>query len=197
MCKSTGVDPFSPDCAKQAAVVGEAFIDCCLMSEDDPFFEPVIQERAWTSPIWYRPETIANLVGAVSFGSDFGKDRLRLTIRLGRAPIGFPAELDLRVTVADDDEIYSASVPAGTLERDAAGVFGFRDDSDALDGLRSVTFEVLENGEGVLHLETGELDLRAADRAAHMVRVSLVAGTYEASHVRLWQAAGDMLFVDD
>jgi hypothetical protein len=197
MCKSVGVDPFSPNCAEQAVAAGESFSNCCLTADDDPFFEPVIQERAWTSPIWYRPEAIANIDGVVRFGPDFGTDRLDLTLRLGEVPAGFPQQVDLVLRVSDDDEIYRATLLAGTLASDASGVFRFEDDSGSLDGLRSATFEVQEDGEGILHLQTGELDLSAMDRAPHMVLVSLVAGAYEASAVRLWQAAEDTLFLDD
>jgi hypothetical protein len=197
MCKSVGVDPFSPNCAEQAVAAGESFSNCCLTADDDPFFEPVIQERAWTSPIWYRPEAIANIDGVVRFGPDFGTDRLDLTLRLGEVPAGFPQQVDLVLRVSDDDEIYRATHLAGTLASDASGVFRFEDDSGSLDGLRSATFEVQEDGEGILHLQTGELDLSAMDRAPHMVLVSLVAGAYEASAVRLWQAAEDTLFLDD
>lgn len=28
---------------------------CCSNESTDPFVQPVIQERAWTSPIWYEP----------------------------------------------------------------------------------------------------------------------------------------------
>ncbi len=54
VCKSLGVDPLSPDCEAQAAAAGD-FENCCLDESNDAFMEPVIQERAWTSPIWYAP----------------------------------------------------------------------------------------------------------------------------------------------
>ena len=62
-CKKAGVDPFAAPatCLAQAEAanggpgVEGPFGDCCITEADDPFFERVIQERAWTSPIWYRP----------------------------------------------------------------------------------------------------------------------------------------------
>lgn len=57
VCLAAGVDPFAGDCAAQAAAVGADFANCCLSETNDPFMAPTIQERAWTSPIWYRPQT--------------------------------------------------------------------------------------------------------------------------------------------
>ena len=69
-CKAAGVDPFaSPrSCQWQAKIAnakalakGEIvsgdtpFDNCCLTESNDPFLERTIQERAWTSPIWYTP----------------------------------------------------------------------------------------------------------------------------------------------
>jgi hypothetical protein len=62
-CKAAGVDPFADDCQAQAAArterahrrgaQGDVYGKCCLPEEGEPFYSPVIQERAWTSPIWY------------------------------------------------------------------------------------------------------------------------------------------------
>jgi hypothetical protein len=71
MCKAAGVDPFASaaQCQGQASVAnasavargeiqaGETpFDNCCLTERNDPFLERTLQERAWTSPIWYAPE---------------------------------------------------------------------------------------------------------------------------------------------
>ncbi|WP_237445663.1 DUF3604 domain-containing protein [Sinobacterium norvegicum] len=65
-CKSAGVDPFADSCSDQAAAatervkddiggMGDIYGRCCIDPVEQPFYEPVLQERAWTSPIWYTP----------------------------------------------------------------------------------------------------------------------------------------------
>lgn len=64
-CQAAGVNPFSKDCKTQAEKAtalalekdaeGDVYGKCCIAKESQPFYSPVIQERAWTSPIWYRP----------------------------------------------------------------------------------------------------------------------------------------------
>jgi hypothetical protein len=64
-CQAAGVNPFSDQCDAQAATQnararergaqGDVYGKCCLREEAEPFYSPLIQERAWTSPIWYEP----------------------------------------------------------------------------------------------------------------------------------------------
>ena len=61
---AAGVNPFAADCANQAetmnavlddaGAIGRVYDRCCLDPDQQPFYSPVIQERAWSSPIWYR-----------------------------------------------------------------------------------------------------------------------------------------------
>ena len=61
-CQAAGVDPFSANCADQATArneqyqqqgaIGPVWDNCCIDQRTEPFYSPLIQERAWTSPIW-------------------------------------------------------------------------------------------------------------------------------------------------
>lgn len=195
VCQAAGVDPFSPECDAQAAAAGEAFADCCLTQDDEAFLSPVVQERAWTSPVWYRPEAIAGVDGAVRYGSRAASDRLELRIELGRSPIENDVQVDdLTIAVSDDDEIFRLVIPAGTLARDGSGPHYV-----ATPGGDVELFAVdhLSNGDALLTLQTSELDLSAAQRADHMVEVSVTIGAHRTTHTRLWQASADRLSVAD
>jgi hypothetical protein len=64
-CQAAGVNPFADNCAEQASLktaqlqdeqgaIGDIYGKCCLDPQTQPFYSPIIQERAWTSPIWYQ-----------------------------------------------------------------------------------------------------------------------------------------------
>src|SRR2546426_9219557 len=106
VCKAAGVDPLSEDCGIDAVLAGPAFANCCLGTGNDPFMDPLVQERAWTSPIWYRPEAIARLGAKVRYGAQPGTDRLALRLALGRVPKDLdpkPNDLELRGSRDDDN----------------------------------------------------------------------------------------------
>jgi hypothetical protein len=64
-CQAVGVNPFSETCAEDAAratsaahesgAAGDVYGKCCIDPDSEPFYTPTIQERAWTSPIWFTP----------------------------------------------------------------------------------------------------------------------------------------------
>ena len=165
-CKAEGVDPFSSECKQQAAARGAAFADCCLTQGADTIVEPVIQERAWTSPIWYRPDSIASVSGAITRGRDARGGVLDLQIALGRVPQDLAAgAADLTVVVSSGAELFRATYPAG-----------------------SVPLELDDAGAGVLHVTSDTVDLASLGKGDVTVRVRLESGLYRAEHVRRWQA---------
>ena len=190
MCKAAGVDPFASDCASQAAAVDPAFANCCLTQTNDPSVTPVVEERAWSSPVWYRPEAIAGVEGGVDFGAAAGSDRLSLTIRLGELPADVdPAQQPLSLTVSDDDVIFTLTLGAGSMPRDSDRPRWVATDPAAA-GLEAAVLELLPTGEASLTLHTRAGDLAEADRVDHIVEVALSIGSYRTSFVRRWLATG-------
>ena len=64
-CQAAGVNPFDQKCSAQAerknaasrdaGAIGDVWSKCCLNPDNEPFYSPTLQERAWTSPIWVNP----------------------------------------------------------------------------------------------------------------------------------------------
>src|SRR5262249_10133974 len=138
VCKAAGVDPFSADCAGQAAAAGPDFASCCLGPGSDPFIAPTIQERAWSSPVWYRPDGIARVRGRVTFGTRAAEDTLSLRIWIGRASALDPLTHDISVRVADAGTIFAVTIPAGTLTRRGRRLLALTARDGSLPGVRRV-----------------------------------------------------------
>src|SRR5262249_1720221 len=118
VCKAAGVDPFASDCMAQAAGAPAEFADCCLGTTNDPFLSPTIQERAWGSPVWYRPEAIGHLQARLAFGKRPGADALALHATLGSLPQGLDlAAAGLTVRLSDDDDGLAIAVPPGGFRK--------------------------------------------------------------------------------
>jgi len=196
VCKAAGVDPFSASCVAQAAAAGEAFAACCRGADDDAFAEPVVQERAWTSPVWYRPEGLSRLRASLRFGDAPGTDQIQASIGFGRTPAGFdPESAELRLAVFDDDEVYGVTLPAGSLQAVSGNTWQFRSRTGSIGGLRTVRFRVGSDGAAKLDLRARDVDLSAADRSDHMMRIEVQLGALAAEPARLATLRGSRLRV--
>jgi hypothetical protein len=194
VCKANGVDPFAADCAAQAAAAGDAFAPCCMRESDDAFFSPLVQERAWTSPIWYRPDAIATVDGGFRFGPQRGGDRLALAMRLGAVPAGLDLARDgLVVDVDDGDEILRAEFPPGALQATADGGYEATPGARLPRDVASIRVTRDDDGGIAIALESGRADFAAADRVDHPIQIQLASGTYRSTYVRTWTFAADAL----
>jgi Protein of unknown function (DUF3604) len=185
VCRSVGVDPLSPDCATQAAAAGPDFADCCLGPGNDPYMEPIIQERAWTSPIWYRPDGIARLKARIRFGQRPGHDVLALKAWLGDDTSLDPATNDLIIRVSDAATIFEVTVPAGRLGRGTSGPRVVR-----IPGVGRISLTGRAKPGPLIRLTSVPLDLSQVDRTDHMLTVTIESALYRLRHTRLWAAAG-------
>jgi len=183
LCNAEGIDCSNP------GSVPAGYEECC-----NPSVPKTIQERAWSSPIWYRPEGVARVRGKVRFGDRPGKDVLQLAINLGGMPPGIdPATQAITIAVSDDDDIYRVTIPAGTLDEVRPGRFVWNDAAGTVGGIRSIRLERRGPRRVAFRLRTVPLALSAADRIDHFVEVSLHAGTATVTTTPLWHVGGKAL----
>lgn len=184
LCKKLGIDPFAADCATQAANAGPDYANCCLRAADQPSLSPVIQERAWTSPIWYRPEAVRRLEGRIRFGKPSpGDERLDLRLAVATLPAAVdPTVQGVAVQMSDDDPIVALQLAAGEWKTRGGG-WAYR----SADGV--VIARLDKRGKGaVLRVRASRQDLSHADAVEHLVNVVVTAGPLEAAQTRLWTA---------
>lgn len=180
LCNAQGID-----CSVPASVPSD-FASCC-----DPEIPKTIQERAWSSPIWYRPDAIAKVAGGVRFGPTPGRDRLVLSLRLANVPFDV-ATTAVTVTVEDDDRIFSATIPAGAMIERSPGR-RFELGAGGVTGVDAARLTIGRDGAGVLTLRGTAADLSAADPVEHAVVVTLQAGAYASTFTRTWVPSGRRL----
>jgi hypothetical protein len=189
VCKQAGIDPFAADCAAQAALAPAAFANCCLDETNDPFLSPTIQERAWTSPIWYRPEAARRMRARLGFGRRPGRDTVAFRATLGAVPATLDVVRDgLTLRMTDDDDVFVVQVPPGGFKRHGRR-YVFKDRSA---GTRNLTVSVRKADVLVAAAGRG-LDLASAAREDHFVTVALESGVFRTSQTRRWRLRGGRL----
>jgi hypothetical protein len=156
--------------------------ECCMN-----LAEKTVQERAWTSPVYYQPEGFGTK-GHIMFGNDPGTDRLKLELTIGRVP----SELDvnangLTVTISDDDVVYTATLPAGAMvEKSPGRVYVYADQAGSIAGIKKAKLRINKRGTGILTVEASGNDLSAAEVTNHRVDVQVASGTYDQTDSRYW-----------
>jgi hypothetical protein len=183
LCNDLGVD-----CSDFQSVPTE-YRECCLGLVDK-----AIQERAWTSPIFYQPERLG-VKGQIRYGRSPGTDRLKLELTIGRVPADLDVNANsLTIALRDDDTIYTATLPAGSMIETTPGrSFTFSDTSGSIDGIKKARLRINGRGTGTLTLDTIPLDLANADQSNHRVEVQVTSGAYDQSDSRFWEFSGTKL----
>jgi uncharacterized protein DUF3604 len=185
LCNASGIDCSDP------ANVPQGYEECC-----NPAVAKTIQERAWSSPIWYRPEGVARVRGSISLHDHPLRDVLDLEIDLGRLPTGFdPATQPLSIALRDDDDIFAVTVPGGQMRKVGVDRYAWGNATGSQGGVRSLRLRPTTSGRVVLRLRTLPTSLAAADRVDHFIEISLHAGSAEITTTPLWRVQGKNLRV--
>ena len=122
------------------------------------------------------------------FGRAPGQDTFDLSAQLGTGIAYRVPHQDFALTVRDDDTIFDATIPAGTLQQKANGKFILHDDSGHLGGVKRLLIRTTRSGGLSIRLRTIPMDLSHADRGEHMVEVMVRFGDFAVSQSRLWTA---------
>jgi hypothetical protein len=176
LCNSLNVD-----CTNILSVPMD-YRECCM-----GLAERTIQERAWTSPVFYQPEGFGTK-GQVIYGKSPGTDRLKLELTIGRVPAELePNDNGLTVTVTDGDAVYSATLPAGAMiEKSPGRVYSYADPAGTIGGIKKAKLTVNKRGTGILKIDVADRDLSAAQLTEHRVNVQLASGAYDQTDSRYW-----------
>ncbi len=184
LCNSLGVD-----CSNPGSVPSQ-YAECCSGLVDQ-----TVQERAWTSPIFYQPERLGVKKGWLKFGAGTGDDKLHLELMIGRVP----PELDIKtngltLTLRDDDVVYSATLPAGALVETVPGrAYRLNDPSGAFAGIKKARVRISKRGTAKMTFDTIAIDLSHAEQSSHRVSVQLASGGYDQTDARSWNSTPERL----
>jgi hypothetical protein len=177
LCNSLGVD-----CSNPGSVPSQ-YAECC-----SGIVDKTIQERAWTSPIFYQPEGIGTK-GQIIYGNGAGSDRLKLQLTIGRVPSELNVNANsLTVTMRDENVIYTATLPAGTMiEKTPGRSYSYSDPAGTIGGIKKARLRINKHGTGTLSLDTVRLDLAEAQASDHRVAVEVASGAYDQTDSRFWE----------
>ncbi len=181
------------DCSDILSVPTE-FLPCCNTADAWP---NTVQERAWSSPIFYIPESTGMQKAQVKYGKNGGDDKLRILATVGRLDADFDISLnDLTLVLRDDDDIFNVTIPAGTFTPVGNGTkFKYKDSTGSLGGIKTALFKTSTKKANQLKINTIAMDLSAADQSDHKVEFEVSIGAYQSVDDTLWVYDGKRLSV--
>jgi hypothetical protein len=179
LCNAAAIDCDGP------AEVPEEYENCCNDNWPD-----TIQERAWTSPVYYIPERTGVAKARIKFGKNGGDDTLKLAAVIGKPGPDFDVAANaLTLTLRDDDDILNVTIPAGSFVAASNGTtFKLKDSTGQLyGGIKTAVLKTSATKPTTLKLTTAKMNLGAAERDDHDVEWAVQIGAYQSTDKTLWE----------
>jgi len=132
----------------------------------------------------------------IKFGSSPGTDKLVFVAKLGAGGTEFdPATRAIALTLSDDDQIFTVTIPAGTLVANPTGKrFTYVDPSGSLGGVTKAIFvKGKVGGLATLKILAGPMSLSNADPFPHDIDTSLDFGAQSIDDRRLFNTINNGL----
>jgi hypothetical protein len=169
------------DCDNPGSVPPAA-AECC----DQAGNSWTIQERAVASPIYYHPDRAGLNKGKIGF-KEPSLDKLQLEVLIPDAPAALdPATTDLTLTLRDEATVWTATIPAGTMEVKKPGAsYSYKDKTGAIAGITGLSVKI-SKGSAKIKLKTAGLDLSGLTRESQTLWVDFVSGAFSATMDRRW-----------
>lgn len=124
-------------------------------------------------------------------------DTFKLVAKIGSgSPELDPSIHDLTITIRDDTDLYSVTIPAGTMSVSAAGrLFKLVDPSGANGGVKLALLKLAKKNtsRSLFKLKTVKMDFSSVDLSARDVEVEIRIGAHTISDLRLWEPKGTKL----
>jgi hypothetical protein len=186
LCNAAAVD-----CSNLASVPAD-YLNCCSDNWPDS-----VQERAWTSPIFYLPEEAGVEKAQLKYGKNGGDDKLKMIVSVGKLDPDFDVGVnDLTIVLRDDDDFFDATLPAGTLTPVGNGTkFKYKDREGTIAGIKTALLKTSTKKATRLKLITIGSDFSAADASSHQVEMEISIGGYQSTDRTLWEFDGKRLRV--
>ena len=159
--------------------------------------QSTIRPCAWTSPIYYVPEQAGVQKAQVKYGKSGGKDKLKMLATIGRLGTDFDVGTNaLTIALRDDDDFFSATIPAGTFTPVGNGTkFKYKDPAGTIGGIKTALLKTSSKKANQLKISTITMDLSSADQSTHRVQMEISIGGYQSTDETTWEYDGKRLRV--